>query len=365
MRKYCAILLIYSLFLVSCKPNDYNSGFQVLFENSKDLSGLDTEYIHLHVPADIIIATADEVLNDEKHIYLFSRGSEDSAIYVFNRNTGEYIKSIGRFGRGPEEYIYPSSITLNNGVLSVVDEGQSVVLNYDANSLEFIGRIPTPNIGGFATNKNIIWANIYKSDGEYAKNAFVSLNNKFEIKSEYIQLPIVSGYIIGPSKPLYSFGDHIRAYTQLVPYVYEFDGRTSRVIYNLNFEGLQFPERSYLRRIAAGNKDYTIPLFESKYISYFDVYETSNNILSMCIANEKRYLGIYNKSKSQGYLFSGSDLLEISPALPFMISGVMDEMFVIALSVTDLAASPISNDLQNIIDEACETDIILQLIALE
>lgn len=365
MKKKVVLLFICSILLISCKSNEFARGSQVLFESSKDICGLNVKYVHLHVPQNIFIGPIDEVLNDNKHIYLFSCESDNSAIYVFNRITGEYIKSIGRFGRGPEEYLYPSSITLNDDVLSIVDEGQNIVLNYDANTLEFIDRKITPNIGGFAVNDNIILANIYELGGEYPRNAFASLDKKFEIISEQIPKPIVSGYVIGPSKPLYSYGNSIRAYTQLVPYVYEFDGRNSHIIYNLNFDGLKFPEKAYLKRISTGDKDYTIPLFESEYISYFDVFETTNNILSMCIANDKRYLGIYNKSTNQGYLLSGNDLLKVSPALPFMVSGVMDDMFVIPMSVTDLAVSIPSKELQEFLNKASDTDIILQLIAVK
>ena len=365
MKKKVVLLFICSILLISCKSNEFARGSQVLFESSKDICGLNVKYVHLHVPQNIFIGPIDEVLNDNKHIYLFSCESDNSAIYVFNRITGEYIKSIGRFGRGPEEYLYPSSITLNDDVLSIVDEGQNIVLNYDANTLEFIDRKITPNIGGFAVNDNIILANIYELGGEYPRNAFASLDKKFEIISEQIPKPIVSGYVIGPSKPLYSYGNSIRAYTQLVPYVYEFDGRNSHIIYNLNFDGLKFPEKAYLKRISTGDKDYTIPLFESEYISYFDVFETTNNILSMCIANDKRYLGIYNKSTNQGYLLSGNDLLKVSPALPFMVSGVMDDMFVIPMSVTDLAVSIASKELQEFLNKASDTDIILQLIAVK
>ena len=85
----------------------------------------------------------------------------------------------------------------------------------------------------------------------------------------------------------------------------------------------------------------------------------------MCIANNERYLGIYNKINNKGYLVSEEHLSQISPAQPFLISGVMDNMFIIPICISDMADSTLSIEMQSIIDQTDENDIVLQLIALK
>ena len=364
MKLRFIILVLWTLSVISCNSNKSALGIQINFEEQDHIERLGSRYIHLHVPSEVTIGSVGQVLNDDSYIYVFSSSSGESAVYVFDRSTGHFVKNIGYFGRGPEEYIFPSSITLDDDVLSIVDEGQGCIINYDTNSFNLLSKIESSDIGGFVAVGNAIFANLNSLDGEYAEHAFALLDKQFEVVEEFVRKPIVSGYIIGPAKPMYLYDSQIRAYTQLMPHVYELGESGASIVYTLRFGELKFPEQTYLKSIAAGNKDYTVPLFDSGFISYFNVYETKSSLLSVCIANHKRYLGIYDKNIDKGYLINEKNIESISPAQPFMVVGVMDDMFVSPIFVSDITDDNNSKELQTILNESCENDIVLHLISI-
>lgn len=94
-------------------------------------------------------------------------------IYIFNRNTGTFLKSIGKKGAGPGELVNPENFTLDNvnGVLYVNDYDRKKILQY------YLGNImnemqPTYNeiqLGGDVLNCSRI---NYLKDSFFVSNGF-------------------------------------------------------------------------------------------------------------------------------------------------------------------------------------------------
>lgn len=74
----------------------------------------------------------------QSNILIFDKKNQDK-ILVFNLNDGKFIRSIGRQGRGANEYISLGNFTLDKarGEVLILDEFSKKVLIYDAGSGQF------------------------------------------------------------------------------------------------------------------------------------------------------------------------------------------------------------------------------------
>lgn len=72
-----------------------------------------------------------DILTYDSLLILVDIGQED-VIYLFNRNTGLFLKSTGKKGRGPGELVSPGSVTLDKrkGILYVNDNERKAIVQY-------------------------------------------------------------------------------------------------------------------------------------------------------------------------------------------------------------------------------------------
>lgn len=102
-------------------------------------------------------------------------------VNVYNKS-GKYKKSIGRQGRGPGEFVIPSSVGADHkGHIFVTDIGNAKISIWD-NNYEFITDLPTPFPAG--------WYTQYKSFGKNKDALFVMAFRQIPPSSEYYGLKI-------------------------------------------------------------------------------------------------------------------------------------------------------------------------------
>ena len=327
---------------------------------------LDMEYLALDVPDDLVLGNIDLIDDDGTYLYLLQVQSAGAGVYVFDLGTGSYVTRIGNRGRGPGEYVTPMSFTLMDGKICIIDGASQKALYYDTgDSFRYVGDKPVGDVSSFErydSNCLISGNNAYYGNSGYRDKGFLLLDSNFTVLKWMVDKMVVSGYMTGPLKPIYMYGDRVRTYMQFDPVIYEYDGSDMVPVYELSFEGYRFPPSDYLKKISRGGRDYTRALRESGHISYYDFFETEDAMMSLFMSGGKRHLGIYSKRTGKSRILTESGLEEISPYKPLFISGTVDERFAIVLPVSELKAMDnLSRELLPIVRNASETDIILQL----
>ena len=89
------------------------------------------EYIPLETRNDILIGEINRMALHNDRFYLLDKYTA-KAIFIFDK-TGKHINTISAFGRGPNEYISPKSISVDkfNNELILVDSNDYSLLYYD------------------------------------------------------------------------------------------------------------------------------------------------------------------------------------------------------------------------------------------
>lgn len=360
----CFVVLFISFGLVfsSCKETQ-QEGQNIVF-NIDATPDFKVENRILHLPDGLLLGNIEQIECDDSCIYVLSSTTLEAGMHVFGKTSGEYLGRIGRVGRGPGEYLAPLSFTLTGNTACIVDGER--VHKYENHTFRHIGSVETPFMTCFETSQSgitIADVNDYDSDSDLYGKAFATMNGAFECIEGYIDESMASGYITGPLKPIFHYGNAVRAYSQLSPVIYEFSNSGCAPVYNLSFKGLSFPSKGYVKRISSGNRDYTRKLRESGFISYYDFFETECAAMSMCMAEGKRYFGIYDKSSGKGYIISEEEMSKIIHAEPLMVTGVLDGKFAATVSV-DLLDTSVTENLSHILVQASNNDILLQLLSL-
>lgn len=104
---FCSICIL--LIVIACKDEKNNTSIEKIdlvsaYENkqSVNLSELaeQVEYIPLKAPDNIKVSSGTTVFADDNYLVVISFRQQ----FIFNRKTGEFIREIGEYGRGPYGY---------------------------------------------------------------------------------------------------------------------------------------------------------------------------------------------------------------------------------------------------------------------
>ena len=361
MTKYIRLLLVLSL-IAGCVSCAKTGTVMINFERKAN-TGIEVtmEYLVLDVPDCLVLGPVEQIECDDDYIYILSSVSGTAGVYVFDKVKGSYVGKIGRIGNGPDEYLLPFSFTVLEDCVCIVDGGKSRVLEYAGPPFRFISSYDIPDIGGFVIDsEGVIMANVLDPT---LCNHFSITTSGNESKTVYKVESNGSGYVTGPLKPLYEHDGHVHAYVQHFPVIYELKGETLMEKYHLSFNGLDFPDKSYIRRISSGKQNYFKLLERSGYISYYDCHETDDVLISMCIVNSDIFLGVYSKSSGEAVLYNEDELNDISISSSFFIAGVIDCMFAVAVPGSEISSGKLYNE---ILGDTChkisDNDIIIQMI---
>ena len=93
------------------------------------------DYLVLDLPQEYVLGGIDKVIISEEKIYVGDYQSQK--IYVFGLD-GEMIAVLDKRGRGPGEYLQIQSFSVDAGAVFVLDQFETTVLSYNAETLEFL-----------------------------------------------------------------------------------------------------------------------------------------------------------------------------------------------------------------------------------
>ena len=132
------------------------------------------------------IASVDEVIYHHDKIVILDKNLKEICCYS---TAGEYLYSIGRKGRGPQEFINPIDISItNSGLVYILDDTLKIlVYNVDGTFNKAI-KLPTFFSEMHAIDDNNI-ALLHASDGKCAKYELTIISSKGKVKSTFLPIP--------------------------------------------------------------------------------------------------------------------------------------------------------------------------------
>lgn len=218
---YVIILLLLFIF-ISCKnKNDLNKENILSFDtknwkvdNEISLSNIkDIKLLPLGTSDSCLIGDVDKIVCTTKY-YFIADNMFSKKIFVFDKD-GKYLYSIGKYGRGPGEYIFFADFLVDEdkNLVYVLDRESRKLIIYDSNDGGFIKDI---NLNFHANNFAMITSELFifwaKSPNEKNKIAspliyYNVLNGAIKefLKYDEYDTPISEKYtIFNSSKILYS-----------------------------------------------------------------------------------------------------------------------------------------------------------------
>lgn len=366
----CLVIAVMGLvLLLSCSRENAGPVPHLDFKVRHDMEAFEVSYKVLDVPEDIFLSTIDQFDTDSRNIYVLSSTTATAGVYVFDKNTGQYVTRIGERGRGPGEYMLPLSFTIVGDRVFIVDGGTASVLEYLLDGFEYVDKKGSNDISYFDMADDSVYLSdnpVYIKSKDFSK-FFMLRDHDFRPIEGYVDKVLVSGYSTGPAKPMYRCEDRIRAYIQYSPMIYEYDGQEMRSVLQVSFQGLEFPPEDFLKKISRNGRDYTADLRNSGYISYFDFHETPDNVYAMVMAGNRRYLGMASKSDGNAVLLGEQDLSIFSPFLPLNITGTIGNAVVMAKSADELMPidGEVPDSLALLLRECQVNDVVLQCVTFK
>jgi hypothetical protein len=187
--KYSYILLLISLFLLSCnKPKSIISQFENKSKLYSDKT-LPIEDVYVKMPS--INNLTDSTLIITAPAMGYSSGKH--LIYVISKKTGKIVKRVGPEGRGPEEMIAINNIsTLNNEIL-FYDAMSRKILHYDYNKDSIRFQPLASHKKDFFRNLYIINDNRFLSCGVFGKNMYYYGDITTGEGSYFLEYPYLPG----------------------------------------------------------------------------------------------------------------------------------------------------------------------------
>lgn len=222
-------------------------------------------------------------------------------VWLFGED-GRYIGPVGRVGRGPGEYVVPMNALVSPGAdtLYVLDGATRRILTYSLPERTFCGDRPWPFDALFThidRAGNFVW--------------YVSAAGRNAERFETLVVTRPDGTLLGQATPVeqldrYSgawqgltlFHDApggVMAHHQFQPEFFSVPGGEPR-IGELRFENHAFAPASY----AWDRADFREAWRKSPFVQYYDLLETADRMYVRFGAGEKRYFGVYDKSRGGG-----------------------------------------------------------------
>lgn len=358
------MLLLTSLF--SCKEHQKDLSIQVIgiAETSK-LVPLSSAFFRFALPESVKIGDIDQIEEDGRYIYLLQSETLHRGLFVFDVN-GRYIAKIGNFGRGVGEYQQPSSFTLTDDCILILDTSNNYVLRYKRDDFTFVNKVKIFNTSYFDMvddDRFLCVNNNYESDKPYYDKQYILTDSQFSPQNGEIDKVICSPYATGPSHPIYRFGKEVRTYMQNSPYIYCFTANGNYPIYKIDFDTYALPSTDFIQKISANRRNYYRDLTDSGYISYYDFYEVSDQMQINFFVNHAKKIGFYSKTRAQGFFAPKEIWQQAYPFSDWITIGTLDDSFVSILVASDLQERreeiEIPADLKNILSNCSDTDLIL------
>lgn len=342
---FCATMML----LLSCGGSEEVSGAKQLdfdvetaTENPSEL--LTTKYIKLETNDNCLVGQINQIKSTKEYIFILDRITEK--IWVFT-HSGKFIGDVGREGKGPEEYVSPSSFFINEekGYISIVDHGSGKILNYSStNNFEFVSSTPLDKEYGYVfevTEKgNIICENGYRDDGsEMSKKQYLVLDKEFKVTNSFLD----KGYeklsvSISSAVPMYKYDEDVYGYGKFAPIVYKLSEEKAIPFYSLKFGENTLVPVSFYETVGDVYK-WIDTINESGHIGMYSVFETSKGLCvsySMGFSTGEDYIGFWDKKIDKTYCYDKKDFVEKMGVGAMRAHGVILGSFVASLDIASV-----------------------------
>lgn len=246
-------------FLISCQTKDNQTEHSVIYikDNPDETfaKGLSFQFIALETSDSCLISNIKHIEMEADNIYILD--DVNNQIYLFKKS-GKFVRTIGKRGEGPVEYMMPSCFHIDKerNELVVADPALQKLLHYDLKTFEYKSSLQTEYFEECAwlPTHHIAWGH-----GEGFQN---SKRGRFYIKITDDKLNFKTylcssdffpqqGIRIGPI--FYKAEEEVFLNLPFIPSVYKLDENSSTEVYRISIENHSFASREWLKTKAGSN----------------------------------------------------------------------------------------------------------------
>jgi len=279
--------------------------------------------IQLEAKEECLISDIKRVVDVEGKIYVLTLTND---IFCFDRATGKYIRTIGRLGEGPGEYVSAMDICYDEKekCICVVDYYKSAIHNYSLDG-RFIGDrqldkdtsadVNLASYADCAPDGNMLLS-LHMSTNKGSRNYVYTMIRPdgtstgvdvFSPVKTNIGITEVSKHPIAKSE------DGLRFFKFLNDTIFTLSGDEVVPFCKLNL-GRKMPDKKILAKMGSYDLLNTVKLYKSGYsLPLFELYEDKNYILVLTqpITLQGRENYLINKKTLEGIHIKGSALMAV------------------------------------------------------
>jgi hypothetical protein len=351
MKKFIFLSVISIFIFAQCKNNakqiDENIAVIHCLNCTKTLSFAENntlfpnvEYLQLETTDDCLIDEIKQVEVMDTNIFVLNNSEN---LYIFSKNSGNFVNQIGKKGQGPGEYLSIRGFFVDRKgkTLSLIDLWGKKVIKYDLDGTF----IETKNISagrGFeelamcADNGNILFYNLFGKLSTTAYSAYKVENDSIENIIPYGNFKIITAYVPFSRHPMTYSNEGIDFIMPLDNLIYQYKDDKVNNRYQLEFSG-KAPNIKMVSESDNPIVSSTWKLaFENVFPGFTAIYETPDKLLLNSYNNKggMAYF-IADKNKLAGsyydYAFSPQS---INPV--FGIIGASEDVFISQLEAPQL-----------------------------
>lgn len=378
--KVFVYLFGFVMLLASCtssKKEWENARASIDFGQCESVEPIDvfsTSFVKLETADDCLIASITQAEEYGGVFYLLD-AFITRTVYAFDKQ-GKFIGTVGRKGKGPGEYVIPSSFFIDArlGAVCVIDVEQQKLMGYSLKDyrLAFEHKLPFSSMSMRFMDDGtaVLYNQEYKSD-EPLYNLIV-VDKDFKIKKRMMEQEFASGYKMGMTRKLYSVGNVVSAYTHQSPYLCRVNSDTIVPVYEFKFGDYRLPPLDFLQKEGSNNRNYIPALRESGYINYYEVYENERMLCVPYYVDKTMFYGWYDKKRSKTYNYRLDEMTSSLKSGPFStpIGTTSDGNFISLLSTEQLMSMKENGmdfveELERLISQSKEDDNPILLLLKE
>ena len=283
--------------------------------------------IQLEAKEECLISDIKRVVDVEGKIYVLTLTND---IFCFDRATGKYIRTIGRIGEGPGEYVSAMDICYDEKekCICVVDYYKGAIHNYSLDG-RFIGDrqldkdtsadVNLASYADCAPDGNMLLS-LHMSTNKGSRNYVYTMIRPdgtstgvdvFSPVKTNIGITEVSKHPIAKSE------DGLRFFKFLNDTIFTLSGDEVVPFCKLNL-GRKMPDKKILAKMGSYDLLNTVKLYKSGYsLPLFELYEDKNYILVLTqpITLQGRENYLINKKTLEGIHIKGSALMAVESVM--------------------------------------------------
>ena len=322
------LLIVLILLLSCCSRNLKNSNdigeiaVDKAFETNNevvvsDLIKGDIKYVQLESNEECLLGRAIRIFTDDSLIIAVAFRQ----IYLFDKNTGKFIREIGHYGRDPGGYlatVYDFPFNETQNTFFARGYGSAYFNEYDSRG-NLIKEIKTPNARSLALLNDSIYIGYIPNHTGNEKTKLIVFDIGQNIIKEYPNFRTfepTSTYVSWPASWFYKFENDLFFFELFTDTIFQITEKELLPKYQLKLGEYAPPyEMQGSREFIENRGDYffTRDIFESQRYLFFSIEY-----------NDNRYCGIYDKKTEETKITSSPDGFEndIDNFIPFQYYSV-------------------------------------------